>query len=112
MDYYCNGVLGKQYWCLSCNLKWLCWCIGLCVYDFNLVWLWLLGWVNSLVFKFINLVVSVQGYWNLVKNLYDWDFVSVYVINGVFLNDMVVYSGGVIQDIIYYLWVDNVVVCG
>lgn len=111
-DYHRNGALGKQYRRLSRNLKWLRRRTGLRAHDLNPAWLRSPGWANSLAFKLTNPVASVQGYWNLVKNLHDRDFVSAHATNGAFLNDMVAYPGGVIQDIIHYLWVDNVVARG
>ena len=108
-DYHRNGALGKQYRRLSRNLKWLRRRTGLRAHDLNPAWLRSPGWANSLAFKLTNPVASVQGYWNLAKNLHDRDFVSAHATNGAFLNDMVAYPGGVIQDIIHYLWVDNVV---
>lgn len=111
-DYHRNGALGKQYRRLSRNLKWLRRRTGLRAHDLNPAWLRSPGWANSLAFKLTNPVASVQGYWNLVKNLHDRDFVSAHATNGAFLNDMVAYPGGVIQDIIRYLWTDNVVAHG
>lgn len=100
-DYHRNGALGKQYRRLSRNLKWLRRRTGLRAHDLNPAWLRSPGWANSLAFKLTNPVASVQGYWNLVKNLHDRDFVSAHATNGAFLNDMVAYPGGVIQDIIH-----------
>ena len=111
-DYHRNGALGKQYRRLSRSLKWLRRRTGLRAHDLNPAWLRSPGWANSLAFKLTSPVASVQGYWNLVKNLDDREFVRAHATNGAFLNDMVAYPGGVIQDIIHYLWVDNVVARG
>jgi polyhydroxyalkanoate synthase len=111
-DYHRNGALGAQYRRFSRRAKWIRRTTGLRIHDVPAGLLRSPGWVNSLAFKLTNPVGSLQGYWNLVKNLHDRDFVSAHATNGAFLDDMVAYPGGVIQDIIRYLWTDNVVAHG
>ena len=111
-DYHRNGALGAQYRRFSRRAKWIRRSTGLRIHDVPAGLLRSPGWVNSLAFKLTNPVGSLQGYWNLVKNLHDRDFVSAHATNGAFLDDMVAYPGGVIQDIIRYLWTDNVVAHG
>ncbi|WP_290536325.1 alpha/beta fold hydrolase [Alcanivorax sp.] len=111
-DYHRNGALGAQYRRVSRRAKWIRRNTGLRIHDVPAGLLRSPGWVNSLAFKLTNPVGSLQGYWNLVKNLHDRDFVSAHATNGAFLDDMVAYPGGVIQDIIRYLWTDNVVAHG
>ena len=111
-DYHRNGALGAQYRRFSRRAKWIRRSTGLRIHDVPARLLRSPGWVNSLAFKLTNPVGSLQGYWNLVKNLHDRDFVSAHATNGAFLDDMVAYPGGVIQDIIRYLWTDNVVAHG
>lgn len=111
-DYHRNGALGAQYRRVSRRAKWIRRSTGLRIHDVPAGLLRSPGWVNSLAFKLTNPVGSLQGYWNLVKNLHDRDFVSAHATNGAFLDDMVAYPGGVIQDIIRYLWTDNVVAHG
>jgi len=111
-DYHRNGALGAQYRRFSRRAKWIRSSTGLRIHDVPAGLLRSPGWVNSLAFKLTNPVGSLQGYWNLVKNLHDRDFVSAHATNGAFLDDMVAYPGGVIQDIIRYLWTDNVVAHG
>ncbi|MGJ3257496.1 MAG: alpha/beta fold hydrolase [Alcanivorax sp.] len=111
-DYHRNGALGAQYRRFSRRAKWIRSTTGLRIHDVPAGLLRSPGWINSLAFKLTNPVGSLQGYWNLVKNLHDRDFVSAHATNGAFLDDMVAYPGGVIQDIIRYLWTDNVVAHG
>ena len=111
-DYHRNGALGAQYRRFSRRAKWIRRSTGLRIHDVPAGLLRSPGWMNSLAFKLTNPVGSLQGYWNLVKNLHDRDFVSAHATNGAFLDDMVAYPGGVIQDIIRYLWTDNVVAHG
>lgn len=112
VDYHRNGALGKQYRRLSRSLGWLRRRTGLRAHDLNPGWLRSPGWANSLAFKLISPLASVENYWNLFKNLHDRERVRAHATNAAFLNDMVAYPGGVIQDIIHYLWVDNVMAEG
>lgn len=111
-DYHRNGALGVQYQAISRRAKWIRRTLGLRVHDLPPNMLRSPGWANSLAFKLTNPVSSLQGYLNLFKNLHDKEFVSAHATNGAFLDDMVAYPGGVIQDIIHYLWIENVVAKG
>ncbi|MBQ26327.1 alpha/beta fold hydrolase [Alcanivorax sp.] len=111
-DYHRNGALGDQYRALSRRAKWIRSRTGLRIHKVPANLLRSPGWVNSLAFKLTNPIGSLQGYWSLLKNLHDRDFVSSHATNGAFLDDMVAYPGGVIQDIVRYLWTDNVVAHG
>ena len=111
-DYHRNGALGGQYRALSRRAKWIRKRTGLRIHNVPADLLRSPGWVNSLAFKLTNPIGSLQGYWSLMKNLHDRDFVASHATNGAFLDDMVAYPGGVIQDIIRYLWTDNVVAHG
>ncbi|MEQ3724890.1 alpha/beta fold hydrolase [Alcanivorax sp.] len=111
-DYHRNGALGGQYRALSRRAKWIRSRTGLRIHNVPANLLRSPGWINSLAFKLTNPVGSLQGYWSLIKNLHDRDFVASHATNGAFLDDMVAYPGSVIQDIIRYLWTDNVVAHG
>jgi len=111
-DYHRNGALGAQYRRLSRQAKWIRSNTGLRIHDVPARLLRSPGWMNSLAFKLTNPVGSLQGYMNLVRNLHDREFVAAHATNGAFLDDMVAYPGGVIQDIVRYLWTDNVVAHG
>ncbi|MDX1804017.1 MAG: alpha/beta fold hydrolase [Alcanivorax sp.] len=111
-DYHRNGALGAQYRRFSRRGRWIRERTGLRIHDVPARLLRSPGWANSLAFKLTNPVGSLQGYWNLVKNLHDRDFVAAHATNGAFLDDMVAYPGRVMQDIIRYLWIDNVVAHG
>lgn len=111
-DYHRNGSLGSQYRALSRRAKWIRSRTGLRIHNVPSNLLRSPGWVNSLAFKFTNPIGSLQGYWSLIKNLHDREFVASHATNGAFLDDMVAYPGGVIQDIVHYLWTDNVVAHG
>jgi polyhydroxyalkanoate synthase subunit PhaC len=108
LDYHRNGALGRQYQFLSRQARSLEKRTGIRVHRTSKRWWRSPGWMNSLMFKLTNPVGSVQGYLDLVKNLHDRDYVKAHATQGAFLDDMVAYPGGVVQDIIQFLWVDNV----
>lgn len=108
LDYHRNGALGRQYQFLSRQARRLEKRTGLRVHRTSKGWWRSPGWMNSLMFKLTNPVGSMQGYMDLLKNLHDRDYVKAHATQGAFLDDMVAYPGGVVQDIIQFLWVDNV----
>ncbi|UZE95299.1 alpha/beta fold hydrolase [Alkalimarinus alittae] len=111
-DYHANGELGKQYRGISRKLNWLDKKAGWRVHNTPRRWWRSPGWVNSLAFKLTNPIGSLQGYLDLLKNLHDEEYVISHATNGAFLDNMVAYPGAVIQDVIQYLWADNIVARG
>lgn len=107
-DYHANGQLGVHYQRLSKGLRKLEKRFGWHVHGTRKRFWRAPGWGNALAFKLTNPVGSLQGYTNLLKNLHDREYVANHATNAAFLDRMVAYPGGVIQDIIQYLWVDNV----
>ncbi|HSW15379.1 MAG TPA: alpha/beta fold hydrolase [Solimonas sp.] len=111
-DYHANGPLGLQYQRLARQLRLLRKLTGFRPHAMS-PRLWRSpGWANSLAFKLTNPIASLQGYFELLRNLNDREFVSDHATNGAFLDDMVAYPGGVMQDIVQYLWADNVLAKG
>lgn len=111
-DYHGNGALGVQYQRLSRQLRWLRTRTGFHPHATAPRWWRSPGWANSLAFKLTSPVASLQGYFELLRNLHDREFVAEHATNGAFLDDMVAYPGGVMQDIVQYLWTDNVLAHG
>ena len=111
-DYHNNGALGVQYQRLSKQLRWLRERTGFRPHNTSPRWWRSPGWANSLAFKLTNPIASLRGYIELLLNLDDREFVSDHATNGAFLDGMVAYPGGVIQDIVQYLWADNVLAKG
>lgn len=108
-DYHANGRLGLIYQSLSRSLDWLNRRTGWQLHDTRKRWWRSPGWANALMFKLTNPVATMQGYWELAKNLHRDDFISAHATNGAFLNGMEAYPGGVIQDTLQYLLADNVI---
>jgi len=111
-DYHANGELGVQYQRISRNLRWLEKRTGWRVHNTKQRWWRSPGWANSMAFKLTNPIGSIQGYVDLLKNLHDEEYVVSHATNGAFLDDMVAYPGAVIQDVIQFLWTDNVMAKG
>ncbi len=111
-DYHANGDIGKMYQRLARQLRWVEKRTGWRVHNSRKRWWRSPGWANSLAFKLTNPVGTMQGYAVLAGKLHDRQFVVSHATNSAFLEDMVAYPGGVIQDIIQYLWTDNVVASG
>ncbi|PVY77584.1 polyhydroxyalkanoate synthase [Tamilnaduibacter salinus] len=70
-------------------------------------WLHTPGWANTIGFKMTNPVGSVMGYWELLAKLGDREFVTNHATTSAFLDRMVAYPGGVIQDTVVRVWIDN-----
>jgi polyhydroxyalkanoate synthase len=65
------------------------------------------GWATALAFKMTDPVSSVTTYWDLVTRLWDREFVESYSTTSDYLNNMLRYPGGVIQDMAEKVVVDN-----
>ncbi len=111
-DYHANGELGKQYQRIARQLRWVEKRTGWRVHNTRRRWWRSPGWANSLAFKLTNPAGTMKGYLELVARLHDREFVTSHATNSAFLEDMVAYPGGVIQDIIQFLWADNVLARG
>lgn len=65
------------------------------------------GWANTIGFKLTNPIGSVMGYWELIVRLGDREFVTNHATTSAFLDRMVAYPGGVVQDTVVRVWIDN-----
>ncbi|MCG8315034.1 MAG: alpha/beta fold hydrolase [Pseudomonadales bacterium] len=111
-DYHANGEIGKLYQGLSKQLRWIEKRTGWKVHDSKRRYWRSPGWGNSLGFKLTNPINSVQGYWDLIRNLNDRDYVSSHATNAAFLDRMEAYPGGVVQDFVHHLWNKNLLAHG
>lgn len=68
--------------------------------------------LTTLGFKLTNPVGSVTTYWDLVTNLWDREFVETYSTTSDYLNNMLMYPGGVIRDMTVKVAVDNKLAAG
>ncbi|MCZ6830714.1 MAG: alpha/beta fold hydrolase [Gammaproteobacteria bacterium] len=56
------------------------------------------SWMTTLVFKMTDPVGSVTTYWDLVTRLWDREFVESHSTTSDYLNNMLMYPGGVLKD--------------
>lgn len=80
---------------------------GFQLHDLKPHWFHTPGWANTIGFKLTNPVGSVMGYWDLLVRLGDREFVTNHATTSAFLDRMVAYPGGVIQDTVVRVWIDN-----
>lgn len=107
VDAHSSGQLGKFYQAVSRSAEWVRENTGFRLHNLNPRFLHAPGWVNTLSFKMTNPAGSVAGYLDLFKNLHDREFVVEHATNASFLDYMVAYPGGIIQDMIVRIWIDN-----
>jgi polyhydroxyalkanoate synthase len=68
--------------------------------------------LTTLSFKLTNPVGSVTTYWDLVTHLWDREFVESHSTTSDYLNNMLMYPGGVIRDMTVKVAVDNKLAAG
>jgi polyhydroxyalkanoate synthase len=64
-------------------------------------------WMTTLVFKMSDPVGSVTTYWDLVTQLWDREFVESHTTTSDYLNNMLMYPGGVLKDMAVDVMHDN-----
>ncbi|MGH8461223.1 MAG: alpha/beta fold hydrolase [Stenotrophobium sp.] len=69
-------------------------------------------WLTTLSFKLTDPVGSVTTYWDLVTRLSDRAFVESHSTTADYLNHMLMYPGGVVQDLTVKIAVDNKLASG
>ncbi|HET8731899.1 MAG TPA: alpha/beta fold hydrolase [Moraxellaceae bacterium] len=104
---HASGALGKVYQFISARADWVRENTGFRIHNLNPRLLYTPGWVNTVGFKLTNPVGSLMGYWDLVRKLGDRDFVVEHATNAAFLDRMVAYTGGIVQDMMVRIWIDN-----
>ncbi|HEX4880560.1 MAG TPA: alpha/beta fold hydrolase [Limnobacter sp.] len=65
------------------------------------------GWMVSLGFKLTAPVASITTYWDLLTRLHDREFVEQHTTTADYLNNMMLYPGGVVRDFMVRFAVDN-----
>jgi polyhydroxyalkanoate synthase len=64
-------------------------------------------WLTTLVFKMTDPVGSVTTYWDLVTRLWDREFVESHSTTSDYLNNMLMYPGGILKDMAVKVLRDN-----
>jgi len=70
------------------------------------------GWLTTLSFKLTDPIGSLTTYWDLLTRMSDRNYVENYSTTADYLNHMLMYPGGVIQDLVVKLAVDNQMAAG
>lgn len=65
------------------------------------------AWVTTLGFKLTDPIGSITTYWDLLKRLADREFVESHSTTADYLDHMLVYPAGVIQDMFIHVLLDN-----
>jgi polyhydroxyalkanoate synthase len=107
IDAHRSGTAGRVYQFVSRQAEWVRKHTGFRVHNVNPRFLHTPGWMNTLGFKMTNPIGSVMGYWALVRKFDDRDFVQEHATNAAFLDNMVAYTGGIVQDMLVRIWIDN-----
>jgi polyhydroxyalkanoate synthase len=104
---HASGQLGKLYQFISRRAEWVREHTGFRIHNLNPRLLYTPGWINTIGFKLTNPVGTVMGYWELLKKMGDRDFIVESATNASFMNRMVAYTGGIVQDMMVRIWIDN-----
>ncbi|WP_372964142.1 alpha/beta fold hydrolase [Marinobacter sp.] len=107
IDSHASGVLGWMYQRLSDVAGAIHKRTGFHIHNVNPNWFHTPGWANTIGFKLSNPIGSARGYWELLVRLGDREFVTNHATTSAFLDKMVAYPGGVIQDTLVRVWIDN-----
>lgn len=107
IDSHANGVIGVAYQQMHKLAETIRQRTGFRLHNLRPHWLHTPGWANTLGFKLTTPVASLKGYWELVAKLGDREFVENHATTSAFLDHMVAYPGGVIQDTVVRVWIDN-----
>lgn len=70
------------------------------------------GWMTTLAFKMTDPIGSVMTYWDLITRLWDREFVVAHSTTANYLNNMLLYPGGVVSDLTVKMAVDNDLAAG
>jgi len=107
IDSHASGLMGLMYQRVADVADFVRKRTGFRIHDVKPHWFHTPGWANTIGFKLTNPIGSVMGYWELVVRLGDREFVSNHATTSAFLDRMVAYPGGIIQDTVVRIWIDN-----
>lgn len=107
IDSHASGAIGWMYQRIADVAGMVRKRTGFKLHDLKPHWFYTPGWANTIGFKLTNPVGSVMGYWELLVRLGDREFVTNHATTSAFLDRMVAYPGGVIQDTVVRVWIDN-----
>jgi polyhydroxyalkanoate synthase len=65
------------------------------------------GWMTTLAFKLTNPLASITTYWDLLTRFWDREFVERHTTIADYLNNMLLYPGGVVRDVVLEMAMGN-----
>ncbi|KAA1172774.1 alpha/beta fold hydrolase [Marinobacter salinexigens] len=107
IDSHASGFMGWMYRRISGAAEVVRNRTGFRIHNVKPQWFHTPGWANTIGFKLTNPIGSVMGYWELIVRLGDREFVTNHATTSAFLDRMVAYPGGIIQDTVVRVWIDN-----
>ncbi|AOY89570.1 alpha/beta hydrolase [Marinobacter salinus] len=107
IDSHASGILGLLNQRMADVAEFVRTRTGFRIHNVKPHWFHTPGWANTIGFKLTNPVASAMGYWELVVRLGDREFVTSHATTSAFLDRMVAYPGGIIQDTVVRVWIDN-----
>lgn len=107
IDSHASGLMGLMFQGFSQVAEQVRKHTGFRLHNLQPQWFHTPGWLNTIGFKLTNPIGSIMGYWELVVRLGDREFVTSHATTSAFLDRMVAYPGGVIQDTMVRVWIDN-----
>lgn len=107
IDSHASGLMGLMYQRIAGLAELVRKHTGFRLHDVRPQWFHTPGWANTIGFKLTNPIGSVMGYWELLVRLGDREFVTNHATTSAFLDRMVAYPGGIIQDTVVRVWIDN-----
>ncbi|MEE3116717.1 MAG: alpha/beta fold hydrolase [Pseudomonadota bacterium] len=107
IDSHASGLMGLLYQGVSGAADFVQRRTGFKLHDLKPDWFHSPGWANTIGFKLTNPIGSFKGYWELLIKLGDRDFVADHATTSAFLDRMVAYPGGIVQDAMVRLLITN-----
>jgi polyhydroxyalkanoate synthase subunit PhaC len=107
IDAHQAGIAGRLFEVMNKPLRLAARYVPLRLDDINPRYLRIPGWMSSVAFKLTNPMGTVQGYIDLLMNLWDREYITEYQTMSTWFNKMHDYPGGIIQDFVLRVGLDN-----
>lgn len=107
IDAHQAGIAGRLFEVMNKPLRLAARYVPLRLDDINPKYLRIPGWMSSVAFKLTNPMGTVQGYIDLLMNLWDREYITEYQTMSTWFNKMHDYPGGIIQDFVLRVGLDN-----
>lgn len=112
IDSHQAGIAGRLFEVMNKPLRLAARYVPLRLDDINPKYLRVPGWLASTAFKLTNPLGTVQGYIDLLMNLWDREYITEYQTMSTWFNKMHDYPGGIIQDFVLRVGLDNQIAKG